>query len=445
MSGFKFTPVPITTTDKSDAKRTAILTYLNKIAGTTGWSATTNTGLQQLYRSFISMKAGSSADLEAAVKDLYFALGYFSDDLAVTIKDNIKNATYTENSETKKYVEVVETNKTLTFNDVIKGYPSDSDNLPDGAAVLSWGGSTFSYLTTVTSISASTSTEPAYLTNSLTSYVYPAPLYYWGHSEILTSEESKIDLFKDPGKKWDEIATATNFSNGNVITSKTRSIVLTDPVQYAVGRLDISVSASGGSSASLTDAGIGSNAQTVSANNLKLTGVLIGGQKEVDWKFEPTGTTEYTIYDNIEISQEKSGGVAIQANDDEVLNHTLVLESTGKVGNDGDVVNVALEFVNNDKDFLGADGIIPKGTKFYLVGALKAEDYKDKSENGYNGYEHTGGKVFKQDFITRAKFTIVSLKQAINTIPDLRNPKVEFGLSVNLEWQKGITFTHIFN
>ena len=39
-----------------------------------------------------------------------------------------------------------------------------------------------------------------------------------------------------------------------------------------------------------------------------------------------------------------------------------------------------------------------------------------------------------------AKFTINSLKSATITIPDLRNPAVELGLSVDLEWKKGIDF-----
>jgi hypothetical protein len=54
--------------------------------------------------------------------------------------------------------------------------------------------------------------------------------------------------------------------------------------------------------------------------------------------------------------------------------------------------------------------------------------------------DKTGGKVFKQDFYTTAKFTIKNLKSAVVTIPDLRNPGVELGLSVDLEWQEGNSF-----
>ena len=433
VTNVKFTPEPITTATKSNAKRTAIITYLNSIADANGWSASTNGGFAALYSAFTGMKAGSSVNLQVAIKDLYFALKDNTDPVAVAICAKIKNETY---------VTIDDNAGTLEFKTNISGYPSgdvtnetdDSDHLPDGAAVLSWDSTNkFSYTTTNMSTSAMTITN-------LESYVYPACLYYWGKSGILTSEESKQSLYTN-ALTWGEIANSTNYANGNAITSTTRSVVLVDPVQYAVGRLDISVvpAASSTSSAlsTLTDAGTGVNAKTVDVNKLKLTGILIGGQKPVDWKFEPTGTSEYTIYDNIEVSNTQ-GGVALQTSHNDVLNHTLVLESTGKAGDVDEKIQVALEFINNDKDFTGETGIVPVGTKFYLIGELDASKYKTN-----DGYTNTGGKVFKQDYITRAKFTIASLKHAINTIPDLRNPKVELGLSVDLSWERGITFDEV--
>ena len=440
VSNVIFTLDPITTADKSKTKRTDIITYLNSIADATGWSTSPNAGFNKLYADFTGMQAGSSKNLEIAIKNLYFALKDNSDPVAVAICGKIKNT---------DYVTIDDNAGTLVFKSNIAGYPSgdvtsatdDNDHLPDGAAVLSWDNTTkFSYLTANMNMSTSEMT----ITN-LTSYVYPACLYYWGKSGILTSEDSKQSLYNGTNK-WADIANATNYANGNVITSKTRSVVLTDPVQYAVGRLDISVvpAASSTSTAltTLTDAGVGVNAKTVDVSKLKLTGVLIGGQKSVNWKFEPlTGTSvsEYTIYDNIQVSNTQDG-LALQTSHDNVLNHTLVLESTGKVGNVEDEVKVALEFVNKDKDFTGATGIVPVGTKFYLIGTLKAGDY-----TASEGYAATGGKVFKQDFITRAKFTIANLKSAINTIPDLRNPKVELGLSVDLSWKDGIVFDQLIN
>ena len=64
---------------------------------------------------------------------------------------------------------------------------------------------------------------------------------------------------------------------------------------------------------------------------------------------------------------------------------------------------------------------------------------------GYN--ESSLNSVFKQDYITTAKLTSgeESLKKAYNVIPDLRSPKLEFGLSVDLTWRAGITFEQEFN
>lgn len=67
-------------------------------------------------------------------------------------------------------------------------------------------------------------------------------------------------------------------------------------------------------------------------------------------------------------------------------------------------------------------------------------------------------QVFKQDYKTIANFTIpagypsddtnfdatngntIGLGKAYNTIPDLRAPEMELGLSVDLEWVSGIQF-----
>ena len=108
-------------------------------------------------------------------------------------------------------------------------------------------------------------------------------------------------------------------------------------------------------------------------------------------------------------------------------------------GGEDEKVNVALEFVNNDQDFYGMNGIVPKGCKFYLVGALEINPtVSGATTTKPEGY--TDNKVFKQDYVTIAKFQINSLANAENTIPDLRNPKVELGLSVDLTWEDGVEF-----
>ena len=112
-------------------------------------------------------------------------------------------------------------------------------------------------------------------------------------------------------------------------------------------------------------------------------------------------------------------------------------------------VNIALEFVNNGADFAGAGGqIIPAGGTFYIVGQLKPT-----VGTGYAASTTGKDRVFTQDYKTIATFTINAgstdpgssnyrkgLGSATNGLPDLRSSKLELGLSVNLEWQEGLTF-----
>jgi hypothetical protein len=120
-------------------------------------------------------------------------------------------------------------------------------------------------------------------------------------------------------------------------------------------------------------------------------------------------------------------------------------------------VNIALEIKNNSgRDFYGADGLIPAGATFYLVGQLdpaagtglaNAEAWAAAGvyTGANNTIAHPGygtKRVFIQDFKTIANFTISAdgLKKAYSSIPDLRSTQILFGLSVDLTWKAGLTF-----
>ena len=176
---------------------------------------------------------------------------------------------------------------------------------------------------------------------------------------------------------------------------------------------------------------------------------MIGGQRAVNWKFDSESSTDqYIIYDNIEKSCNLAGGIAVTnsafaniTNSSTAIryNHTLVLQTkkytagTGGGSATGDEkVSVLLELQNNGKAFEGKDGTIGKGCKFYLLGVLDMS--KLSNEDKKSDY------IFQQDYITCANFTIASLENAMNVIPDLRDPQIELGLSVNLTWKTGNTF-----
>ena len=460
VSGFIFSPKAIingqSTTDLTTAgtKRTAICTFLAQIANaqvdaTHTWRGEeNNAGLKALFTSFVGMTAGSSANLEVAVRDLYFTCKDAYDDYADKTTDVAKlvkaiyEAIYEEtNNNTYVTVTGTGTERTLTFNANIAGYPSII-GLPDGAAVLSRstdanGLISFAY------VGGDDNHGDLNITN-INQYAYPANLYYRGLSDILTSEDSQQDYFTE-SMTWDDAENTGIFNHYNpantTVTSKTRSVILKKQVQYAVGRLDFSVVAVGSATGGkLADNGKGSTFHAIDPAKIKLTGILIGGQKNVGWDFTPIDGTEYTVYDNIVKSQDAATGLALSPANPTTwtpLAQTLVLETAGEAN---EQVNVALEFINNDQDFYGADGIVPKGCKFYLVGTLDMNPAANSGSTTTKPTGYTGDKVFKQDHVAIAKFKVKSLMNALNTIPDLRNPKVEMGLSVDLTWQEGVLF-----
>ena len=451
-SDITFKPVKTRKTAATDYAG-AIATYLSNIAQAqstdatpVAWSATTNEGLKKLYDAFITLKAGSTRHIQAAVQDLYASIYTNTDNMSKGIKNAILDATYASDATTSGI---------LTFTDATGDVTSDATcyptnvNIPDGAALLTYNSSTktFTQVTTGDGVDPISAANIENITGKFDDYVYPASLYYVSNSEIKTANASKKTEY-DGVNDWATILGA--YTDGTSVTASTRSVAIADQIQYAVGRLDTKVTAAevlydrngekvDGSSAGKNNAG----------SRFPITGVLIGGQKDVNYMFVPSGSTEYTIYDNTTTSNGGTYTYAIA--DSPATTYTLALETA-----ENQKVMVAIEFLNNSgQDFQGYDGVVPEGGKFYLVAELDPTSTNTNAENQSN----TGNRVFKQDFKTIANFTIApgtladpaaanhnttGLGAAYNTIPDLRTPKLELGLSVNLQWQTGITFNHTF-
>ena len=162
--------------------------------------------------------------------------------------------------------------------------------------------------------------------------------------------------------------------------------------------------------------------------------MLIGNQRNVGFDFTPatyagSNNGEYVIYDTVMTS---NIAALPDASVYSAANSTLVLETPADQGAGAEDVFVALEFVNTgNSDFYGVDHqMIPKGGRFYLVGRLTAA-----------GADVTTGQVFKQDYTTTARFSINNLTKAYNTIPDLKAPQLEIGMSVDLYWTAGNVYT----
>ena len=118
------------------------------------------------------------------------------------------------------------------------------------------------------------------------------------------------------------------------------------------------------------------------------------------------------------------------------MNYTMVLPNQLGGSNTEQPVSFAIEFKNNSSvEFQGVDGVVPVGGKFYLVGKL---DPANQTLTGVTS--PTNPAVFMPDYQTTVTAKISTLKNAYNTIPDLRATNMQLGLSVDLTWTAGLTF-----
>lgn len=403
LADVKFTPVNIAT-NTPDTKATALATWMTKVANAGTWSsADAKTTLGKLRTEYLKATAGSSNSVLRLMQYLYDAVSGMSTGGDATATA-IKTAITTETG-------VQESGGTLSYTagSALAGYP-ENIKLPDGAAKVQWNTDKFE----VVAAEGNTGLNAA----SLDSYVYPAPLCYYVNSTIKTADNA-VELDKE--EAWTTIISGMS---GNTVSATTRSIAIEDAINYGVGRLDLQIICGAERLPDSKDDGHNSSVVDVPDAGFMVTGVLIGGQGEVGWNFVPASAGTKTIYDKTM----PSGMVADYATNftDATTNYTLAFETVANTN-----VNVAIELVNNSgRDFYGYNGeIIPNEGKFYLVGTLTA-----------SAATETESKVFKQDYHTIAKFTINNLKNAYNTLPDLRTVGLQLGLSVDLKWEEGHTF-----
>ena len=393
-----------------------LIAYLNHVANATdgvkawkNYTAGDNEGFYELFQEYSRANVLSSFGIERMMDDLYQNLKLNTTDaLASAIRDSIAKAD-------SPYARL-DGEGHVKLQSALTGFPASFD-LPDGAVAVAYSAGAFDG----NAAHAYGSLAPAQLDR----YVYPAELWYFANTRIKTSTTSKKSSYESPAS-WKAIL-ATYEKDNSSVNAKTRSIALKDTIQYAVARLDVRVQIGG--TTNLVD----NNPVEASRNvpnpiaGYPVSAVIIGGQKNVGFDFTPATyngieakKVAYTIYDNVMTSTMSAVESTFSP-----MNSTLVLETAAEQDQ-----FIAIELTNNSgQDFYGFDGIVPKGGKFYLVGKLTAADATE-----------TELKVFKQDYTTTANLTIVNLKNAFNTIPDLKAPQLEIGLSVDLSWSAGHTY-----
>ena len=412
--------------DDLDTKGQAILERLNTIAKTEtsdgkkwseiGTEESANNDdkiLHTLYNTFIKLKAGSANSVNSFIKHLKAAIK------SQGVTTEMANAII------------------ANCQEVSVDFPRGLF-LPDGVVRVKFDTTNGFMFETAT---AGTTTTGSDLIDYKT-ITYPSELAYFVSSPIKTSttDKSKLPSYTN----WLAGTDGIWDGYGDIVQNNTLFVALQNPVQYGVACLKSSIKCSGTSLEDNAKEKIGSesnNTITVDDKSFPVTGILIGGQpKGVKWDFEPASTNQpgdfkYTIYDN-DMNDGNNFTAKVEAGT-LPYNYTLVLDNKDTSGSATQSnVNVVIELENNAADFYGADGLIPKGSKFYLAGTLDLTATNGVTKPNDLKVDH----VFVKDHTTVANFTIKDLKKAYNCIPDLRTSKINVGLAVDLSWQDGITF-----
>lgn len=475
---FSLNPVVANSTEE-DAKvttpQTTLAGYMNTIENTTGWAGTVTTaatdisykGLSDAYQEFtrLSTRQGSSAAILRQVQDLYRVMADISSGytggvktIADAVINNIGTAfTVSSGSGTSAVLAFTSTDADVT------NFPANA-GLPAGSAVLLYDKSTsataglkFSYagFRSNAIFGETPSTDMGNINT-------PAELVYYDNSPLRTSTQSLTasNFVSGTPANWEDDTQWSGLNKGwttgtdaVAVTPATRAVAMKYNIKYGVALLAAQVKLGSGltsnqltdNKAAIVNDGYATNQTDIDGTQLQLTGIIIGGQPaSANWQFLPAASTTFnqTIYDPITPAALSTTGTA--------ANYTLVLDNY-KAGEASDV-NIALEFLNNGKDFYGKDGLIASGQKFYLVGKLQGSKANATGTLTWPaGIPQSGSdRVFIQDFLTTAVFTIdngttdparaPSLQNAYSVIPDLRSTQMVFGLSVNLTWTPGLTY-----
>ena len=430
---------------KAPVEAKAIADYLTYIADTPNWKDAENSQLKNLYNSYTNFVgegkygviAGSAANVKAYVNELYQQLnddGLTSLDIADQIQDRIKGIGFSSNY--TGFSVNFTGNKVTSFGSAYDEYPSNK-NLPDGAAVLQWGKITD---TTYGFIPQVQTTNTANV-SSMNRYTYPAELYYYGNSQIKTSND-EVPVSKYSGtseiiiKTWKDVVDKL-YTSGSVVSSNTKAVAIVDPMQYGVARLQGTVKAT---SSTLKDADNTSVSLTNSSSLLSfpITGLIVSGQYPVNFDFTPkldgaSEDNEHFVYDS------HLSSTPYLTTSETLPFYTLVMQT-----HDYEDVTIILELENNSgMDFVGENGTVYNGTKFYLAGKVVLSNGNasavDASEK-----DDVKSRVFTQDYTTEISMQVSSLAKAYNVMPNIQSGRLEVGIEINLKWAQATPQTIVF-
>ena len=444
----RFRPEPICSETEPHAEAQLLAGYLTYIAEAAGnsvsWSNTTDPTLKGYFLNFTGQEnegnlvmAGSTVNVIAHVNALYsniVALVSDADGLINDILDRIQNPTQdigltlisTGENEAWKLTGI---KKIVNEEPVEFVYPA-SEGLPDGAAALQWAEIEKNSVKKYEFVPQTQTTTTASI-NTITRYCYPPELFYYVNSRIDTSnkEDDMASYYRGDETVWDDVISQYEYKNA-MVTGNTRAVAIQKPLQYAVGRLKMSMQAET-ETGKLKDAA--DKDVTLSETSFPLTGVIICNQHPVGFDFKPvldegdvaSHAEDCFIYDT-------QIGTNYLTTTPTPIPSTLVLQSydtgEGVSKTDAEEVTIALEFRNDSgQKFKGKGGVIYEGTKFYLMGKIDPT-------TGTTSDEKAQGRVFTQDYITTITTSVNSLANAYNVLPDLLGGRLELGVKLTTNW-----------
>jgi hypothetical protein len=453
-SGIRFKPVQICKSAADFGGSTAgakLLDLLNELMAVTSteaapndrWETAGEMNLNEAYQRMIELKTLSSQHVALMLARVYLVVSQAPEgepgrQLADAIKAKIASVCNTAPTLTSTMVDLKEE---------YQNFPSDI-HLPMGAARIMWDDTQKKFV--VPDVQAyGKQLDIA----SMNDYCYPMNLQYQVLSDILASDTEvampAIEGGETLSEQWQQLIDDLYSGASTMVQQNTKSVAMKQQVNYAVGKLALKTRIA--SSDNMYDA----KGKLVNVSNgFTLKGYIIGGQREVDYNFQPVaGSKEYAIYDT-----------SLNGGPQEVKRHYYTKENfvlgLGTAA-DKDIL-IALELVNNGDDFQGADGVIVHGATFYLVANLVPHE-------GLNYSSGSIDQVFSRDKATTVTLTIEGgypdtdgdgkpdpgvdeygrvrplkgLATATYGLPNLEIPKPTVGLSVNLSWEEGLWYEEI--
>jgi hypothetical protein len=453
-SGIRFKPVQICKSAADfggSAAGAKLLDLLNELMAVTSteaapndrWETVEEINLNEAYQRMIELKTLSSQHVALMLAKVYKVVsqtpeGVPGRQLADAIKSKIASVCTTAPTPTSTMVDLQEE---------YQNFPTDI-HLPMGAARITWDDAQKKFI--VPDVQAY---GKQFDIASMNDYCYPMNLQYQVLSDILASDTEvalpAIEGGSTLSEQWKELIDDLYSGASTVVQNSTKSVAMKQQVNYAVGKLALKTRIA--SSDNMYDA----KGKLVDVTNgFTLKGYIIGGQREVDYNFQPVaGSKEFAIYDT-----------GLNGGPQEVKRHDFTKENfVLGLGTSADKdIQIALELVNNGDDFQGADGVIVHGATFYLVANLAPKE----------GTNYTSGsldQVFSRDKATTVTLTIEGgypdtdgdgkpdtglddygrpnplkgLATATYGLPSLEIPKPTVGLSVNLNWEEGLWYDEI--